>query len=104
MLCEDRAVPGIALERALYAVDQILVAKGLLQEIERPVLHRLDRHRDVAVPGDENDWNGGATQIQLLLQLDAAHAGHTYVEHQAAGLIVLVHLEKLARGSERARR
>src|ERR1043165_8006599 len=101
MLRKRSAVPGIALERALYTIYEILVSKRLLQEIESALLHGLDRHGNVAVPGDEDDWQRGTPQIQLLLQLDAAHAGHAHIEHQATGLIVLVLLEKLAGRGER---
>jgi hypothetical protein len=40
--------------RSLDPVDEVLVAKGFLQKIERPRLHPLDGHRNVAVTGDED--------------------------------------------------
>src|SRR5689334_22831196 len=82
----------------LDAIEQILVAEGLLQEVEGPMLHGLDCHRDVAVAGHENHRDGGAAQVELLLKLEAAHAGHADVEHQAAGLRLAVCRQEFLRG------
>ena len=101
---ERGAVARVALEGPLDAIDEILIAEGLLQEVEGALLHGLDRHRDVTVAGDEDDRNDGATQVELLLQLEPAHAGHAHVEHQATRLARLVGLEELARRGEGARR
>ena len=98
MLRERIAVARIALERALDPVDEILIAEGLLQKVERSVLHGFHRHGNVTVSGDEDDRNGRAAQVELLLQLDAAHARHAHIEHQAAGLVLLVGFEEFAGG------
>src|SRR5689334_20928092 len=45
-------------ERALHAVDDVLIAERLLQEIERTVLHGFDCHGHIAMTGDENDREG----------------------------------------------
>ena len=46
----------IASEAELNTVEEVLIPEGLRQELNRAPLHRLHRHRDVAVPGDEDDW------------------------------------------------
>jgi hypothetical protein len=96
----SRSLSPVLLERLVDAVDQVLVAKGLLDEVDRAVLHRLDRHRHVAVAGDEDDRHDRMHLVQALLQLEAAHAGHAYVEHEAAGPIGVEQLEKLLRRAE----
>ena len=91
-------------QRALHAIEQFLVAKRLLQEIEGAVLHGFDRHRDVAVAGDEDDRDRRAAQVQLVLHLEPAHARHAHVEHQAAGLRRVVARQEFLRGRARLRR
>ena len=48
-------------------IEQILVAKRLLDEVERTRLHRANRHRDVAVAGDEYEGNGRTALVQFGL-------------------------------------
>ena len=62
------------------------------------MLHGFDRHRHIAVTGHENHRDHGAAQVELLLQLEAAHAGHADVEQQAARLRGLVSREEFLRG------
>src|SRR5690242_4508347 len=57
------AVLGIADQRTLDAVEQLLVPEWLLQEIESAVLHGFDRHRDVAVARDEDHGDRRAAKI-----------------------------------------
>ncbi len=45
--------------------------------------------------GDEDDRQDRTAQVQLLLELQTAHAGHAHIEHQAARLPGIVALEKL---------
>jgi hypothetical protein len=48
--------PGaMPLEAQLDRVEQVLVAQRLGHELDGTALHRLDRHRDIAVAGDEDD-------------------------------------------------
>ena len=50
------------------------------------------------MPRDEHDGKRGAALVQTLLQLQAAHPRHAYVEHEAAALGVVVDVEKGVRG------
>ena len=45
----------IAGEAELNGVEEVLITERLRQELDGAALHRLHRHRDVAVPGDEDD-------------------------------------------------
>ena len=90
MFAERFAQLAVLGDGALDAVEQVLLAEWFLQEIEGAMLHGFDGHGDVAVPGHEDDRDDGATQIQLLLKLEPAHAGHADVENQAALLRGLI--------------
>jgi hypothetical protein len=89
-LAQARPVFRVARQGPLHAVEQLLVPKRLLQEIERAMLHRFDRHRDVAVAGDKDHRNGGAAHVELVLHFEPGHARHVHVEQQAAGLRCVV--------------
>ncbi len=99
-LLEHGAVGAVLLQRALNTVDQVLVAEGLLQEVERTGLHGLHRHRHIAVAGNENDRDHRAQPVELLLQLQAAHFRHAHVQHQAARLSGVVVLQEFAGRSQ----
>jgi hypothetical protein len=94
---EHPAASRILLERLVDPVEQVLVAERLLDEVNRAGLHRLDRHRHVAMSGDEDDRQDRVVLVQLLLQLESAHARHADVEHQAARVIVPMRIEELLR-------
>jgi hypothetical protein len=79
-------------------IEQLLLVVGLLQEIDGTCTHGLDRQRHIAVPGDEDHRQDRADLVEPLLQLDAAHARHTDVEHQAARVFRLVGEQELRRG------
>ena len=46
----------IASEADLDGIEKVLIAERFRQELNGATLHRLPRHRDVAVPCDEDDW------------------------------------------------
>jgi hypothetical protein len=57
---------AVLVQRLVYASDQILLAKRLLDEVECPGLHCVDSHGHVAMTGDEDDRNRCALPVQLL--------------------------------------
>ena len=61
------------------SVDELLVAKRLLDEIRGSGPHGVDGHRHVAVPRDEDDRNSDVLLVQPLLELEPAHRRHTNV-------------------------
>ncbi|MNS57033.1 hypothetical protein D3C72_899090 [compost metagenome] len=83
------------LQRGLDAVDHLLRVVGLLDEIQRAVLHRRDRHRNIAMGRDENGRQGAAALVEDFLQLETAGLRHAHVEHQAGGLLGVVLAEEL---------
>jgi len=68
--------------------------EGLLDEVDRALLQRRDRHRHVAMAGDEDDRQTAAAAVQLLEQLQPAHPRHADVEHDAAGHLRTAHREE----------
>src|SRR5207244_2961026 len=52
----------------------------------RALLHGLNRHGYITVPGDEDHRDDSAPHVELLLQLEAAHAGHAHVQYETAWL------------------
>ena len=64
-------------------IQQVLIAERFLQEVHGTVLHGLHCHGDVTVSRDEDDRHQRAARIELLLQLQAAHARHADIKHEA---------------------
>jgi hypothetical protein len=68
----------------LDRVEQILVAEWLGQELDRSALHRRDGHRNVAMPGDEDDRKVDIRGGELSLKVEAASPGQSYIEHKTS--------------------
>ena len=100
MLCLFLATFAVGFQRFAYPVEQLLVAKRLLDEVDGAFLHRLDSHRYVAMTGDEDDWQGIAAPNQFFLQFEPTEAGHTNVEYEAAGFFVGGLFEEFVGGTE----
>jgi hypothetical protein len=79
-----RAARAVALQRMADGVEQFLFAERLGQEIDGTAFHRAHGHRDVAEAGHEDDRQGHAVAIQLVLQVESAAALQAHVEQQAA--------------------
>src|SRR5260370_3719283 len=94
----------VAFERLLDCIQQILIAEWFGQKLHRARFHCLDRHRDVAVPGDEDDWNLYTRVGQLALEVDAAKPGKPHVENEATGAVRTLPGQELLRTRKRLRR
>src|SRR5688572_14573287 len=92
---------AVAIERLVNAIDEVLVAKRFLQEIDRARFHRRHRHRNVAMARDENDRNLAAPLVEALLQLESAQARHSDIGHETRVSTAVVALEKIERRAER---
>src|SRR5258708_2501664 len=73
-----------ALEGIPDGAHQCVVAERLRQELGRARFHSLDRHRDVAVTGDEDDRHIHPLGGDTSLQIEAVEARKRHVKHQAA--------------------
>ena len=76
---------NIELQGLAHPRQQRLALKGFFDKIEGARLHGPDRHRHIAVAGHENDRSSVPLLLQLPLQIQAAHARHPHVQHQATG-------------------
>jgi hypothetical protein len=92
------AARRVCLESALNTVEQFLVAKGLLHEIECAAAHRFDGHRNICVSRHEYDRDCRAARIELALQVRATQAGHANIQQQTARLRIPVGREELLGG------
>jgi hypothetical protein len=62
----------IAREAELNGIEELLITEGLRQELNGATLHRLHRHRDVAVPCDEDDRKFPVHRSELALKIETA--------------------------------
>src|ERR1700692_4959450 len=86
---------AITREAELNGVEELLITKRLRKELNGTTLHRLHRHRDVAVPCDEDDWQFPVRRGELALTIKTALPRQPDVEHQAGGAIRRVGREKV---------
>ena len=75
----------LLLDRLLELVEQPLGVDRLLEEVERAGLDRLDRPRDVALAGDDDDLGLRVELLELADQLDAVDVGQHHVGHDRVG-------------------
>src|SRR6267142_3194510 len=95
------AVASVAFEGVGDRVEQILVSKWLRQEVDRAGLHGLYGHRDVAVPGDEDDGHRIVRPGELALQVQPAQTRQPDVQDEATGYVRTFTGEKVLRRRER---
>src|SRR6202171_2544806 len=94
-----RSITGVT---ELNRFKQILLPERLCQEFDRATLHRLHRHWNVAMSGDEDDRQPSFGACQFALQFESALAGKPHVKHQASRSFTPIHIEKFAHRNERA--
>src|SRR5215470_2213655 len=74
----------IAVERNSNSVQKVLLVNGLCKELNRASFHSSDRHRDVTVAGDKNDWN---VDLHFGLQFEPAQSRQSDIQNEATRLI-----------------
>src|SRR3984885_16158034 len=82
-------------EAELNRVEQLLITERLRQELNGAALHRLHRHRNVAMPRDEDDRELHSRPGELALKIKAALPRQSDVEHEAGRAIGQIGLEKV---------
>ena len=93
-----------ARHRPFERVEQVFLLHGLLEEIDRSVLHRLDARGHVTVRAEEDDGGRYGIRAELFGQLDAVDPGHPQVGQDHNQSIVGRLLgEQGLRGGKRAR-
>src|ERR1700686_1979727 len=86
---------AITREAELNGVEELLITERLRKELNGTALHRLYRHRDVAVPCDEDDWELPVRRGEPALKVKTALPWQSYVEDQASWAIRRIGLEKV---------
>src|SRR4029077_14987762 len=90
-----RPPSAITREAEPNGVEEILITERLRKELNGTALHRLHRHRDVAVPSDEDDRQFPVRRGELALKVKTASPGQPDVEDQAGGAIRRIGPEKV---------
>ena len=65
-------------------VEEVLVTKGLGEEVDGAGFHGAHRHGNISVTGEENDRYANLGVGQLFLAFETTHSGQTDIEHEAA--------------------
>jgi hypothetical protein len=93
----------IAREAEVNGIEELLIPERLGKEFDGAAFHRLDRHGDIAVSGDEDDRKLPLRCRQLALKIKTALTGQSHVENQAGGASRRIGLEKVGNGREELR-
>src|SRR6202020_2520032 len=84
-------------DRRRHRLQHLLVPEGLLNEVDRARLHRLNRHPDVAVAAHQDYGKPIVTVRERGLKLQSARPGHSDIDDDAARSVRYVGGEKVLR-------
>jgi hypothetical protein len=85
----------------LDLVEQVLIAKRFLNEVNCSSLDGRYGHGHVSMCREKDYRESGVQLLELLLQLETTHAGHANVQHQTARPRRVVGFEEvLCRGED----
>src|SRR5713226_3064765 len=73
----------VAVQSLVDRIQQVLVPEGLSKELHRAGFHGLHRHRNISMPGDEDDGNPDARIRQLALKVQTVHTRKSHVQNKA---------------------
>ncbi|MNP02041.1 hypothetical protein D3C76_938790 [compost metagenome] len=85
---------------AAQALQQGLRAEGFFQEIVGAFAHGLDRHRHVAVAGEEDHWQIAIQLLRPLQQAEAIQTGHAHIAQHHAGKVAAELLQAILGAGE----
>jgi len=98
------ALAMIGLAQGLQdTVQQQLFVVGFLDKVMRPGLERADHNRHIGVAADENHRQVQITAAHVLLNIQAAHARHAYIQQHTGVEAAVAGVEKLAATGKRQR-
>src|SRR3546814_17095138 len=90
---------GKALKGGFDGRDQGRLFERLLDEIDRPGLHRANGDRDIAMTRQDDNRHGYATRVQFLLDFPAVYLGHADIKQDTTLLGMLELIEKFHAGN-----
>src|SRR6266851_3856273 len=73
----------IAIQSLVDRIQQVLVPKGLGQELNRSGFHRLHCHWNIPMTGDEDNGNADARVSQLALKVQTIDTRKSHVQNKA---------------------
>src|SRR5258708_2306944 len=73
------AARAVSSEPYIHGIQKILIPERLCQKLDGARLHRLHGHRNITVPGDEDDRERGARRGKIALKLQPAHSRHSHI-------------------------
>ena len=82
----------------MNGVEKVLIAERLGKKLDGAAFHRLHRHGDIAVSGDEDDRKLPLRRREFALKIKTALTGQSHVENQAGGAIRRIGFEKVGNG------
>jgi hypothetical protein len=90
----------IFLDRSRDRVKERLISYRLGKEVNGARFHRPDRHRDVAMTGQENNWPRTAVRGEVLLEIQPASSGHANIEDKATRPLRKIGMQEFLRRSK----
>jgi hypothetical protein len=74
----------------MHRVEKILVTERLGEKLDGARLHRLNGHRDVAIPGDKNDGEHYPCCCEVALEIEPAPPRQSHIHNKANWAIRLL--------------
>jgi hypothetical protein len=78
-----RLPAGVSLDRLIEPRHDFAAAKRLFDEVQRAVLDGADRHGDIALPRDHEDWCRVVLTMQLFQNIETGLTGDMHIEQDA---------------------
>src|SRR5713226_5154110 len=90
----------VAIQSLVDRIQQVLVPEGLGQELHGTGFHGPHRHRNITMPGDEDDGNLDARISQLALKVQTVDSRKSHVENKATWPVRPLAAQELLRRPE----
>ncbi|BCH18789.1 hypothetical protein MesoLjLa_56400 [Mesorhizobium sp. L-2-11] len=75
---------AVPFEAPVNSIDEVLIPKWLGEEFDRPGLHGSDRHRYVAMAGNEHDRHPHTLRREFALEFKSADIRESDVKDEAS--------------------
>ena len=94
LIFQPPTVPRVAKRNR---IKEVLITKRLRQKLDCPAFHRLDRHGNIAIAGNEDDRQLPLGSMrELALQIESTFPRHPDIEDQTNGAFPQIHLHELS--------
>jgi hypothetical protein len=94
--------PGaIAVNACLDGIEQLLLMQRFGQELDSTRLNGTDRHGDIAMSANEDDWKFNVRLDQRTLKFKSAWTGQSEVENETTGRVSQLAIKEISCRVER---